>query len=102
MQLPTQPLRSRRLPTGIVVYLSVTHLTKLSRLNAPKAAMTSGGTLTKLLQLFTFPVGGGTLARALNRTATDDTRSNVALARCGDFGVGDEIDRMRFIAVLSG
>ena len=29
-------------------------------------------------------------------------RSTVALARCGDFGVGDEINWVRFIAVLSG
>ena len=58
--------------------------------------------LQNWVQSFTFSVGGGTLAQALNRTATDDMRSNVALARCGDFGVGDEIDRMRFIAVLSG
>ena len=57
--------------------------------------------LQNWLQSFTFSVGG-TLAQALNRTATDDMRSNVALARCGDVGVGDEIDRMRVIAVLSG
>ena len=51
MHVPTLPVQSRRHPTGIVVYLSVTHLTKLSRLNAPKAAKTSAGTLTKLASI---------------------------------------------------
>ena len=58
--------------------------------------------LRNWIQSFTFSVDGSKLAQALNGTATDDTRSNVALARCGDVGVGDEIDRMRVIAVLSG
>ena len=101
MHLPTLPVRSRRLPTGIVVYLSVTHLTKLSRLNAPKAAMTRAVRLQNWRQSFTFSVGGGTLAQALNRTATDDISSHVALPQCEDFCVGEKIDRIRFIAVLS-
>ena len=51
---------------------------------------------------FTFSVGGGILVQAANKTATDDIRSKVALARCEDFGVGEKFDRVRFIAILSG